>query len=46
MGARKAQLAQHIVALRARILDTQTQFKLGQGDPPDVMADTRAGLER
>lgn len=46
MGARKAQLAQHIVAFRARVLDTQAQFKLGQGDPHDVMADTYAGLER
>ncbi len=46
MGARKAQLAQHIVAFRARILDTQAQFKLGQGDPPEVMEDTYAGLER
>lgn len=46
MGARKAQLAQHIVAFRARILDTQAQFKLGQGDPAEVMEDTYAGLER
>ncbi len=43
---RFAQLATAIVPFRARILDTQVQFKLGQGDPESVLQDAYAGLER
>jgi transcriptional regulator len=39
-------LAGMIVPFRARVLSTQAQFKLGQGDPPDVLEDSLAGLER
>lgn len=46
MGARLEQLAQYIVPFRARILETRAQFKLGQGDPADALADTYAGLAR
>lgn len=46
MGARLAHLAQYIVPFRARILDTRAQFKLGQGDPADALADAYAGLSR
>lgn len=46
MGPRFAQLAQYIVPFRARILATEAQFKLGQGDPADVLRDTYAGLAR
>ncbi|MBH9577481.1 FMN-binding negative transcriptional regulator [Inhella proteolytica] len=46
MGPRFAQLAQYIVPFRARIVATEAQFKLGQGDPADVLADTYAGLAR
>ncbi len=46
MGPRFAQLAQYIVPFQARILATEAQFKLGQGDPADVLRDTYAGLAR
>ena len=46
MGPRFAQLAQYIVPFRARILGTAAQFKLGQGDPAEVLVDTYAGLAR
>lgn len=46
MGPRFAQLAEMIVPFKARILDTQVQFKLGQGDPADALEDALNGLER
>ena len=39
-------LAARIIPFRARVLGTQAQFKLGQGDPADVLEDSLAGLER
>lgn len=44
MGPRFDHLAQHIVAFRARVLDVRAQFKLGQGEPPDVIKDTHTAL--
>jgi transcriptional regulator len=46
MGPRLQQLAQHIVAFRARVLDVRAQFKLGQGEPADVAEDVHAALAR
>lgn len=46
MGPRREQLAQYIVPFRARVLETRAQFKLGQGDPADVLEDTHAALAR
>src|SRR5687767_4554552 len=46
MGPRREQLAQHIVPFRARVIETHAQFKLGQGDPQDVIDDTHAALAR
>lgn len=46
MGLRFEQLATAIVPFRATILDTQVQFKLGQGDPASVLEDSIAGLTR
>ena len=46
MGPRREQLAQYIVPFRARVIATQAQFKLGQGDPQDVVEDTYAALAR
>jgi transcriptional regulator len=46
MGPRLHQLAQHIVAFRARVLDVRAQFKLGQGEPADVVEDVHAALAR
>ena len=39
-------LAARIVPFHARVLATHAQFKLGQGDPADVLEDSLAGLER
>ena len=46
MGPRFEQIATAIVPFRATILDTQVQFKLGQGDPESVLEDGIAGLTR
>ncbi|MED5619790.1 FMN-binding negative transcriptional regulator [Ideonella sp. BN130291] len=46
MGPRFEQLATAIVPFRATVLDTQVQFKLGQGDPANVLEDALAGLAR
>lgn len=46
MGPRFEQIATAIVPFRATILDTQVQFKLGQGDPASVLEDGIAGLTR
>jgi hypothetical protein len=46
MGPRFEQLSTAIVPFRATILDTQVQFKLGQGDPDSVREDGIAGLTR
>jgi transcriptional regulator len=46
MGPRFEQIATAIVPFRATILDTQVQFKLGQGDPDSVLEDGIAGLTR
>jgi transcriptional regulator len=46
MGARYAQLAEAVVAFRARILATHAKFKLGQNERPDVYADILDGLSR
>jgi transcriptional regulator len=46
MGPRREQLAQYIVPFRARVIDTHAQFKLGQGEPQDVIEDTHAALAR
>ncbi|MCV2360524.1 FMN-binding negative transcriptional regulator [Paucibacter sp. TC2R-5] len=46
MGPRLAELAKFIVPFRARIVATQAQFKLGQGDPQPLLDDAYAGLER
>jgi len=46
MGPRREQMAQYIVPFRARVLATHAQFKLGQGEPQDVIADTHAALAR
>jgi transcriptional regulator len=46
MGARREELARYIVPFRARVSSTHAQFKLGQGDPQDVIEDTHAALER
>jgi transcriptional regulator len=45
-GPRFARLSEMIVPFKARILDTQVQFKLGQGDPADLIEDALSGLER
>jgi len=39
-------LSQHIVPFRARVRTVQGQFKLGQGESPDVLADSMRGLLR
>jgi transcriptional regulator len=44
--ARFEKLATMIVPFRARVLATQAQFKLGQGEAADVLEDSLAGLER
>jgi transcriptional regulator len=46
MGPRFEQLATAIVPFRARILSTQVQFKLGQGEPATVLQDSLAALEK
>ncbi|NRF67279.1 FMN-binding negative transcriptional regulator [Aquincola sp. S2] len=46
MGPRFDQLVTAIVPFKATILDTQVQFKLGQGDPDSVLEDGIAGLTR
>ncbi|WP_284619881.1 FMN-binding negative transcriptional regulator [Aquabacterium humicola] len=46
MGPRFDHMVTAIVPFRATILDTQVQFKLGQGDPPSVLEDGIAGLVR
>jgi transcriptional regulator len=46
MGPRFEQLSTAIVPFRATILDTQVQFKLGQGDPESALEDSIAGLTR
>jgi len=46
MGPRFEQISTAIVPFRATILDTQVQFKLGQGDPASVLEDGIAGLTR
>lgn len=46
MGPRLTELAKFIIPFRARILDTQAQFKLGQGDSQAQLDDAYAGLER
>lgn len=46
MGPRFEQIATAIIPFRATILDTQVQFKLGQGDPASVLEDGIAGLTR
>ncbi|HEX5686630.1 MAG TPA: FMN-binding negative transcriptional regulator [Ideonella sp.] len=46
MGPRFEQISTAIVPFRARVLDTQVQFKLGQGDPASVFEDGIAGLMR
>ena len=46
MGPRFDQISTAIVPFRARVLDTQVQFKLGQGDPASVLEDGIAGLTR
>lgn len=44
MGARYDQLAAAVVSFRARILRTQSKFKLGQNERADVFEDIIAGL--
>lgn len=39
-------LSQYIVPFRARVRTVQGQFKLGQGESPDVLADSVRGLLR
>ena len=46
MGARFEKLAAAIVPFRARVLGTQAQFKLGQGDPQDLLDDALGALQR
>lgn len=46
MGPRFEQISTAIVPFRATIVDTQVQFKLGQGDPDSVREDGIAGLTR
>lgn len=43
---RLAMLAQHIVAFQAKIIRSRLVLKLGQGDTPEVIADTLQGLRR
>jgi transcriptional regulator len=44
MGPRYAQLAQAVIAFRARVLATHAKFKLGQNERADVFADIVRGL--
>lgn len=46
MGPRFDSMVTAIVPFRARILDTQVQFKLGQGDPQTALEDALSGLEK
>jgi transcriptional regulator len=46
MGPRRERMAQAIVPFRARVLETRAQFKLGQGETPEVLEDTHAALAR
>ena len=46
MGPRFKQLAEYVVPFKARIIETQAQFKLGQGDPQTLIDDALGALER
>jgi transcriptional regulator len=43
---RHAMLATYIVPFEAKVVAMQAQFKLGQGETPEVLADSLAGLRR
>jgi transcriptional regulator len=46
MGPRYASLSRGIVGFRARVLQVQAKFKLGQDEREDVFGDITAALER
>jgi transcriptional regulator len=46
MGPRYASLSRGIVGFRARVLQVQARFKLGQDERDDVFGDITAALER
>jgi transcriptional regulator len=46
LGARHAQLIQHVVAFRATVLRTRAKFKLGQNERGDVLIQAIEGLQR
>lgn len=45
MGPRYERLAQNVVGFRARIVEVQSRFKLGQDERDDVFADILRGLQ-
>ncbi len=45
MGARYADLAQHVVAFRATVREVHAAFKLGQDERPDTFAEIVAGVD-
>ncbi len=46
MSARYDRLLPHVVAFRAKVLDIQAKFKLGQNERPDVLAEGLDGVGR
>jgi transcriptional regulator len=46
MGARHAALARGVIAFRARVVQTNAKFKLGQNERDDVLDDILDGLQR
>lgn len=45
MGARYRRLASGVIAFQMTILSRRAKFKLGQDEPPDVLADILRGVE-
>jgi len=45
MGPRYAELAQHVIAFRARIFSVNSRFKLGQDESPQTRADILTHLQ-
>ena len=45
MGARYAELAQHVIAFRATVREVHAAFKLGQDERPETFAEIVAGVD-
>ncbi len=45
MGARYAELAQHVIAFRATVRETHAAFKLGQDERPETFDEIVAGVD-